>query len=98
MRWVVRAIAAVVLFAFRPADGVHGQLLIGEPIVTVWALDSQNLIFWDPVRKHYRCYFWDFREGRRDITMASSQEFRHFVLRGADVYTFGCRMPPAACG
>jgi hypothetical protein len=98
MHWVVRAVAVAVLFAFKPADGVHGQLLIDEPILTARTFDSQNLIFWDPVRNHYRCYFRDFREGRRDIIMASSQDFRRLALRDADLCTFGFQMPSAACG
>jgi hypothetical protein len=88
----------VVLFAFTPTGGVHGQLLVDRPILTARAVDSQNLIFWDPVRNHYRCNFQDFREGRRDITMAALHGFRRFALRDADLHAFGFQMPPAIRG
>jgi len=98
MRWVVRAVAMVVLFAFKPAEGLHGQLPVDEPVLAARAVDSQNLIFWDPVRNHYRCNFRDFREGRRDITMAALQDFRRFALRDADLRACGFQTLPAACG
>jgi hypothetical protein len=53
-------------------------LLRDEPIITEGAFDSQNLAFWDAVREEYRCYFRDFREGRRDIKVAASKDFRHW--------------------
>ena len=76
-------------FAFQPTGSLREQSVINEPIRTARAFDPQKLIFWDPVRNHYRCYFWDFREGRRDVTPASSQEFPHFALRDMDLSEFG---------
>jgi len=63
------------LFAFKSADGLHWQLLSEEPILTQGAFDSQNLAFWDAFRREYRCYFRDFRDGRRDIKVAASGDF-----------------------
>jgi hypothetical protein len=67
------------LLAFQSADGLHWQLLTKEPILTQGAFDSQNLAFWDSVRQEYRCYFRDFREGRRDIKVSTSHDFLHWA-------------------
>jgi len=67
------------LFAFRSADGLHWQPLAETPILTQGAFDSQNLAFWDTVRQEYRCYFRDFRDGRRDIKVAVSPDFLHWT-------------------
>jgi hypothetical protein len=67
------------LFAFKSADGLHWQLLANDPILTQGAFDSQNLTFWDTVRQEYRCYFRDFRDGRRDIKVSISRDFLHWT-------------------
>lgn len=67
------------LFAFGSADGINWRLLSDEPVLTDGAFDSQNLAFWDSVRGHYRCYFRDFRDGRRDIKVATSKDFIHWT-------------------
>ena len=67
------------LFAFQSADGRHWQPLADTPILTQGAFDSQNLAFWDTVRQEYRCYFRDFRDGRRDIKVSTSQDFLHWT-------------------
>jgi hypothetical protein len=63
------------LFAFRSPDGIHWKLMQDGPIITRGAFDSQNLAFWDTVRKQYRCYFRDFRAGLRDIKTCTSEDF-----------------------
>jgi len=63
------------LFAFQSPDAIHWSLMQPEPIVTQGAFDSQNLAFWDSLRSEYRCYFRDFRDGRRDIKTATSNDF-----------------------
>ncbi len=63
------------LFAFQSADGIHWQFMQSEPVITEGAFDSQNLAFWDSVRKEYRCYFRDFHDGVRDIKTATSKDF-----------------------
>jgi len=50
-----------------------------EPIVTEGAFDSQNLAFWDSLRKEYRCYFRDFSDGFRDIKTCTSKDFIHWT-------------------
>jgi len=66
------------LYAFRSPDAIHWSLLADEPVITQGAFDSQNLAFWDPLRKQYRAYFRDFRQGRRDIRTATSSDFVHW--------------------
>ncbi|MFO7947646.1 MAG: hypothetical protein R6V19_12620 [Armatimonadota bacterium] len=63
------------LLALQSADGIHWELMRKEPILTGCPFDSQNLAFWDPVREEYRAYVRDFREGRRSIKTATSENF-----------------------
>ena len=64
------------LLAFKSADGIHWSPLGDKPIITKGAFDTQNIAFWDPVRKHYWCYIRDFHNGVRDIRVATSADFR----------------------
>lgn len=63
------------LLAMQSADGIHWELMRPEPILTGCAFDSQNLVFWDSLAKEYRAYVRDFREGRRSIKTATSEDF-----------------------
>lgn len=66
------------LFAFRSADAVHWSLISDAPVITRGAFDSQNLAFWDGVRREYREYHRDFRDGR-DIRTGTSRDFVHWT-------------------
>lgn len=66
------------LFAFKSADGIHWSYLSDKPVITDGAFDSQNNAFWDPVRKHYWCYFRGIHQGVRDIRVSTSQDFQHW--------------------
>lgn len=50
------------LLPFKSADGLHWQPMSDRPVITDGAFDSQNLAFWDPVRREYRAY-WRFFTG-----------------------------------
>jgi len=63
------------LFAFKSADGLRWSPLGERPIITQGKFDSQNLAFWDPIRKHYWAYIRDFHNGVRDIRAATSTDF-----------------------
>ncbi len=65
------------MFAFTSPDGVDWQQLRDEPIIpsSQGAFDSQNLVFWDAAWDEYRAYWRDFRDGRRAIRTASSEDF-----------------------
>lgn len=62
------------LFAFKSADGVRWSLMSEKPVVTQGAFDSQNLAFWDSLRKCYVVYNRGLREGR-DVMTATSPDF-----------------------
>jgi hypothetical protein len=49
-----------------------------SPVITDGAFDSQNLIFWDPVREEYREYHRGFRDDLRDIMTATSKDILRF--------------------
>ncbi|MBD3672796.1 MAG: hypothetical protein HUJ26_04655 [Planctomycetaceae bacterium] len=65
------------LYVFQSADGLHWSLMHDEPVITQGAFDSQNLAFWDPIIKKYRCYYRDFRKVR-DIKWCVSDDFIHW--------------------
>ena len=67
------------LRALKSADGLHWSQMSDKPVITKGAFDSQNLAFWDPIRKEYRAYVRDFREGVRDIRVATSKDFLHWT-------------------
>lgn len=64
------------LYGFKSADGIHWSFIQDAPIMTGYAFDTQNLVFWDEVRNEYRAYVRDFNEGIRGIRTATSQDFR----------------------
>lgn len=63
------------LVAFVSADGYSWRKLREEPVITKGAFDSQNLAFWDPVRKLYVEYHRGFQNGFRDIMTSTSHDF-----------------------
>jgi hypothetical protein len=66
------------LYALASGDGIRFRLMGRTPLVTEGAFDSQNLVFWDPVRREYREYHRDFRDGIRGIKTAVAGEFGSF--------------------
>ncbi|MDF1861219.1 MAG: hypothetical protein P1U87_13465 [Verrucomicrobiales bacterium] len=62
------------LLALKSPDGLRWSLLSEKPVITDGAFDSQNLAFWDPVRKEYRAYWRYFSEGNRAIRTATSRD------------------------
>jgi len=63
------------LLAFKSPDGLHWTPMSDGPVITEGAFDSQNLAFWDPVRKEYRAYWRIFTAGVRAIRTATSKDF-----------------------
>ncbi len=64
------------LGAFKSKDGIHWSRLTDKPIITKGAFDSQNLAFYDTIRKEYRDYHRMGRKGVRDIMTCTSKDFR----------------------
>jgi hypothetical protein len=67
------------LMAIKSTDGIHWTHLADQPVLTDGAFDSLNLAFWDAETHQYRAYYRDFRDGRRDIKTATSQDFIHWT-------------------
>jgi hypothetical protein len=76
------------LNALKSADGVRWMIMT-EAAITAGAFDSQNLAFWDAVRREYRAYWRIFSagytdergwkpEGVRAIRTATSKDFIHW--------------------
>jgi len=74
-----KALAGGPLFALASPDGLHWKMMQQEPVITEGAFDSQNLAFYDPLRKLYVCYLRDFRGGVRLIRTCTSQDFIHWT-------------------
>lgn len=66
------------MYVLKSADGIHFSPLSKDPVVTKGAFDSQNLIFWDPIRKEYREYHRECRNGLRDILTSTSKDIKSF--------------------
>jgi hypothetical protein len=60
---IIRSSGPRGLLAFQSADGIHWTPMSDEPVITEGAFDSQNLAFWDPVRREYRAYWRIFTAG-----------------------------------
>lgn len=70
------------LYAFKSADGIRwSPYNDSKPIMTGHAFDTQNIAFWDPNIGKYRAYVRDFDKGRRDIMMATSDDFVQWSKR-----------------
>jgi hypothetical protein len=63
------------LYAFQSPDAIHWTLMSKDPVITKGAFDSQNLGFWDPVRKLYVDFHRFFHDGVRDIMTCTSTDF-----------------------
>jgi len=86
----VRATTAKGLIALQSPDGIRWTPMSDRPVITDGAFDSQNLAFWDPVRREYRAYWRFFTAGTTDpgnwkpagfraIRTARSADFLHWT-------------------
>ncbi len=66
------------LYVLGSADGIRFTPMSDKPAVTQGAFDSQNLMFWDPVRSEYREYHRSFAAGVRGIMTATSKDILKF--------------------
>ena len=66
------------LYVLASGDGIRFAPLSDKPSVTEGAFDSQNLMFWDPVRGEYREYHRSFAAGVRGIMTAASKDILKF--------------------
>ena len=56
------------LLAFKSTDGLRWTPMSDGPVLTAGAFDSQNLAFYDPLRREYRAYWRIFTAGVADGT------------------------------
>ena len=66
------------LYVLASPDGIRFTPMSDKPSVTEGAFDSQNLMFWDPVRAEYREYHRGFNAGVRGIMTATSKDILQF--------------------
>ncbi|MBN1343402.1 MAG: hypothetical protein JXQ73_12015 [Phycisphaerae bacterium] len=67
------------LYAFKSPDAIHFSPMGDKPVMTGCPFDTQNVAFWDTVRKEYRAYVRDFDKGCRGIKTATSKDFIHWT-------------------
>jgi len=67
------------LVPFQSSDGIHWSLIQEEPVITEGAFDSQNLAFWDGVRKRYVEFHRGSKDGFRAIMTSTSDDFLHWT-------------------
>ena len=63
------------LFAFQSSDGINWSLMQPDPVITKGDFDSQNLAFWDTIRKRYVDFHRAGRDGIRSIMTCTSDDF-----------------------
>jgi hypothetical protein len=63
------------LYGYVSPDGLNWQKVQEDPIIRDGRFDSQNLVYWDDMRKEYRAYYREFKDGVRDIKTAISKDF-----------------------
>ncbi|MBM3860147.1 MAG: twin-arginine translocation signal domain-containing protein [Verrucomicrobia bacterium] len=63
------------LLTFKSPDGIHWSPMSDGPVIIEGAFDSQNLAFWDPMRREYRAYWRIFTNKVRAIRTATSKDF-----------------------
>ena len=66
------------LHGFVSADGLRWNPVAADPVFTEGRFDSQNLAFWDPNRRKYRCYYRTPYQGVRGIGVVESDDFRNW--------------------
>ncbi len=94
---IVRSAGPRGLLVLKSPDGLHWSPLSEQPVITDGAFDSQNLAFWDPLRKEYRAYWRVFTagvttekvwrpSGYRAIRTATSPDLLHWGPHADLVY------------
>lgn len=63
------------LVPFQSPDGIHWTQVQEEPIISVGAFDSQNIVFYDIWRRQYVEFHRGFNDGVRAIMTATSPDF-----------------------
>jgi len=63
------------LHVFQSADAIHWELMSDKPVITKGAFDSQNLAFYDSVRRRYVDFHRGFNKGVRAIMTCVSDDF-----------------------
>ena len=91
-----KAVGGGPLIPIVSPDGIHWKKGSEKPIITEGAFDSHNLAFWDVLRKQYRAFHREFRNGRDIMTETSDDFFRGWTKpkfleytpsRGGELYT-----------
>jgi len=93
------------LSAFKSSDGIHWSMLQEDPVIMHGTFDSQNVAFWDSLRREYVCYSRIMLE-KRTIQRCVSKDFIHWtrpelILYGKEtpeeeMYTNGVEPYPRA--
>ncbi len=78
-KMIIRSNGEKGLLALKSPDGFRFTPMSDRVVISEGAFDSQNLAFWDPLRREYRAYFRGFRQGIRDILTATSSDLLNWT-------------------
>ncbi len=78
-KMIIRSNGEKGLLALKSPDGIRFTPMSDRVVISEGAFDSQNLAFWDPVRREYRAYFRGFRQKVRDILTSTSSDFLNWT-------------------
>lgn len=88
----VPGVKGYALVGFTSPDGLHWTKLGDYSIVpdtTVNAFDTQNVVFWDTVRKKYVAFYRAMKNGVRWTKFAESADFRHWPAESIRWFDYG---------
>ncbi len=67
------------LIGMYSADGIHWHAMSKEPIITEGKFDSQNVVFWDSLRKEYVVFMRTLLKGEfRSFSRCTSPDFKNW--------------------
>lgn len=67
------------LIGMYSADGINWRAINDEPIIKRGKFDSQNIVFWDPLRKEYVAFLRTLLNDKyRSFSRCTSSDFRHW--------------------
>ena len=112
----IAEMGAAALYAYKSHDAIHWRVMNnGKPILIPHGkielasgkphfFDSQNLVFWDGLRKRYVMYFREWDGRLRMIRTITSKDFEHWEIDdserlsypGANIYRGGVQLYTSA--
>ncbi len=88
----VAGVKGYALVGYTSPDGIHWSKLGDYSIIpdeTINAFDTQNVVFWDTVRKSYLAFYRAMKGGTRWSKFAASTDFDHWPADSIQWFDYG---------